>query len=451
MGLLRFRLLGADVHIQPGFWVVVALLVWTAERTIAFKVVLALTLLTTILFHELGHAIEARRRGLQPSIVIHAFGGLTTYQPVLPLQRTTAIRIALAGPIAGLLLSSLGLLALKVGPAALHHPLSPAVHRSLVEFAQINGFWSAINLIPMMPFDGGQVLVYLLGPERRVLASQISLGFGLAASAALFHFGLTVAAAVFAASSVVQFLTIRRMRSAAVPVVPSHHVERLVKQAQSALEQGDHESAMGLCRAAIAVAEAKPLKRKAAEIYAWAALGLGQLVEAHRALEWMSDGAVDPLLQAALLEADGDAERAVLCLRQAWAIGDERPQVGASLVRLLLVASRFGEAALTTIQILAHVTVDEARQVLAACREGGRPVPAAELAGAIFQRTHDVEDLMAAVECYVAAGDAQTASATLASGLRKGASVAQILEYPGWPMLSRDPRLSTLIEGSAKG
>jgi Zn-dependent protease len=400
----------------------------------------------TILVHELGHAFVAKRFRLEPVILIHAFGGITSYIPKAILSRSAAVRITMAGPIAGLLLALVGLATLKLGPYVMHHSWSPRIHASLLEFVQINGFWSLINLLPVMPFDGGQILAYLLGPMRQVAAARISLAFGCLSALVLFRLGLNIAAAVFFVASILQYLAVRRAHSAPSPTVPARQVENVLAQARHALFEGDHDSALRLARAVVEMAPTAVIRRQAAEVYAWSALGKNQLAEARQAFIWMSDGAVDPLLQAAFLEADGDPERAVHCLRQARAVGDTRPQVAASLVRLLLVIDRFGEAALTTIQILDHVTEDEARQVVQACRNGGRPVPAAELAEAVFAKTGLVEDLLACIACYLAAGNRNAARSTLALALSEGLSPDTIEACAEWSVLAVDTELVAVLQ-----
>jgi tetratricopeptide (TPR) repeat protein len=357
-----------------------------------------------------------------------------------------AVQITIAGPAAGLAVAALGLGVLKLGPLTFHHPWSPSVHDGLVEFVQINAFWSVINLLPVMPFDGGQVLAYLLGPSRQSTTALISLVFGCLAAALLYRLGLSIAAVVFLAASILQFFAAKRLQSQSAPNLSARQIETLLEQARRALSDGDHDAAQRLARAVIELGPGAELRRKAAEVYAWAALGRNQLAEARQALLWMSDGAIDPLLQAALLEADGDCERAVNCLRQARAVGDLRPQVGASLVRLLLSIERYGEAALTTIQILEHVSNDEARQVVRACREGGRPIPAVELAEALFTKTGNVDDLLTIVAGYVSANQLDAARSTLALALSKQVTPNDVEASPIWAEVAAAAELTQLLE-----
>jgi Zn-dependent protease/CBS domain-containing protein len=133
----------------------------------------------SVLAHELGHAIVARRNGIRAkSIILLPIGGITQLEdaPIAPedlvadasLTRPAAklapwqrdIRIAMAGPLASLLLAlvSCGTI-LVVAP---HVDLqtwpfmqSRNLPRSLV---WINLYLAAFNLLPAYPMDGGRVL-----------------------------------------------------------------------------------------------------------------------------------------------------------------------------------------------------------------------------------------------------------------------------------------------------
>jgi stage IV sporulation protein FB len=111
----------------------------------------------SILVHELGHALVATRIfHLGPaSILLHGFGGLTSYRRA-PEKSWHAFVTSLAGPSAGLLL---GLVAIVI---ALVVPVSPRVEDLLHDVARINIFWSLFNLLPMLPMDGGSMLLHAL-------------------------------------------------------------------------------------------------------------------------------------------------------------------------------------------------------------------------------------------------------------------------------------------------
>lgn len=145
-----------------GSWLVLA---WTA------------VVFASVLVHELGHALAARRFGAGASIRLYGLGGLT-YHTALP-RRRQRILVSLAGPGAGFLL---GLLALAV------HLLLPAARPPAVAFVirallYANFFWGVVNLLPVPPLDGGHVFEEAVGPRRKLLAIQVGAAVGALAAA----------------------------------------------------------------------------------------------------------------------------------------------------------------------------------------------------------------------------------------------------------------------------
>ncbi|HEY5954911.1 MAG TPA: hypothetical protein VIV60_00110 [Polyangiaceae bacterium] len=444
MGVLRFGLFGFPIHIQPGFWVVALLLVGSNQRSLPQNLVLVGIVFGSILAHELGHAIMARRAGLAPMIVIHAFGGLTNWVPLGPIARGRAIAIAMAGPGAGLLLAGAAVALLYLLRTSMPNLGSARLHDAVLTLAQVNAFWSVINLAPVVPFDGGQVLALLLGPKRRVMVARLSLLSGLAMALLMVRIHLQVAAMVFAFASIMQFvLAMRRDRGAAA--LDDARVEWLLNHAQRALDEADLDTAEKAALAVIELSNVEERRRKAAEIFAWVCLGRGQPLNNGSAVELLENGPIEPLLQAGLLEVDGDIERAIACLRQARLMGDLRPQVAASLVRLLLSVDRFGEAALTTIQILEHITEQEARRVLMACFDGSRPVPAAELAMALYQRTDDAEDLAWALVTYSVSGNREALDKVLELAAERAVDGRVLLGSSAFASVAADSELRSTV------
>jgi Zn-dependent protease len=164
---ITFRLLGFPVTIRPIAWLVLGFLVLSdaARGPDAFVqgLIWALVLFSSILVHELGHALVARHFGLGPvQIELWGFLGFARYQ-----RRAThgrSMLVTAAGPAAGLVLGfvSLGLLiALSVaGLTGDVAPMSPlGLLASLLEYlAWINIVFSLFNLLPMRPLDGGNLL-----------------------------------------------------------------------------------------------------------------------------------------------------------------------------------------------------------------------------------------------------------------------------------------------------
>jgi len=425
--VLRFKLFGFPVQVHPLFWLVALLLFSGAGVGFTTLLIYAGVVLVSILSHELGHALAARKAGQDPEISIHAFGGLTRWVPNRPLSRWRLVGITLAGPAAGLLLATLGFVALRYlpGPTGNNAALGN-VRGILVVVFQVNLVWSLVNLLPVLPFDGGQVMSHALGPNRRQLSATLSAVFGVIIALVFwFRFKWPLAAIMFGISGIMEYRAMERARRAALAITPEQ-IERAISQAGSALESGDAGRALQLVHMVGALPATPDQQRRAMEIGAWSALALGDHAEARHALRVLAPGPVDALLQAAVLETHGDTERAVACLRHARESGDTRPQVAASLVRVLLKDGRDGEAASVTQQILDQVPPEEARRVAHEAMHGGRSQPSAELSWALFERTHDPSDAIAAAKAFLSSNDRERAVHAVQQALAAGQPVTEL-------------------------
>jgi membrane-associated protease RseP (regulator of RpoE activity) len=106
----------------------------------------------TITIHELGHALAGRFFGLSPEIDLHGMGGTTSWSAGRRLTPGPHILISLAGPFAGIAVGMLILLATRSVKLA---PLHSAIVDQIV---WVNVGWGVLNLIPMLPLDGGNVM-----------------------------------------------------------------------------------------------------------------------------------------------------------------------------------------------------------------------------------------------------------------------------------------------------
>ncbi|MEM9804399.1 MAG: site-2 protease family protein [Cyanobacteria bacterium P01_D01_bin.56] len=114
--------------------------------------VMALLLFGSVLLHELGHSLVAKRQGIQVnSITLFLFGGIASIdkESKTPGQ---AFQVAIAGPLVSFFLFLLLSLVAQVLPA---HPIAALM---IGRIADINLVLTLFNLIPGLPLDGGQVL-----------------------------------------------------------------------------------------------------------------------------------------------------------------------------------------------------------------------------------------------------------------------------------------------------
>jgi len=423
MGVLKLSLFGFPVQIHPFFWLIAFLLVNNPRLSLGAQLLLSAVIFISILAHELGHAFAARSAGQDPSITIHAFGGLTRWRPSRPLSRARLIGITLAGPCGGLLLALVAYVALKKLPhAAISAHVSSILVKDILAMAlSVNLVWSLVNLLPVLPFDGGQLLAHALGPKRRQLTATLSAIFGVVAAIGFWKFGWKPAAIMFGLAGIMEYRAYERARQADLAITPEQ-IEQALAAARQALDEGDPNRTLQVVHMIGALPASPEQQRRALELTAWASIALGQHAEARHALRALSPGAIDALLQAAVLEAHGDTERAVACLRQAREAGDVRPQVAASLVRVLLAAERYGEAAAVTRQILDDVPTEDARRVAKEAFDGGRAQPSAELSIALFERTHDPNDAVEAARAYLLLEDRAKATQAVAQAVEAGQS-----------------------------
>ena len=112
-------------------------------------------LFSIIVFHELGHALAARRYGISTrDITLYPFGGIAHLEqtPSRPLQE---LAVAAAGPAVNVVLA---ILAWALGDAV----SDPLLRYILDDFLMINLGLALFNLLPAFPMDGGRILRALL-------------------------------------------------------------------------------------------------------------------------------------------------------------------------------------------------------------------------------------------------------------------------------------------------
>ena len=215
MNPLRFTLAGFPIQIHWLFFLVVALLGRTYDLRIL--IVWIGVGFVSVLLHEMGHAFVGRRYGMHPEILLYAMGGLTSWRTARRLTRGQSILVSVAGPCAGLLLGTA-----VWGITLIEMPeLNPLGRIALDDLLRVNIFWSVLNLLPILPLDGGNVMRSLVhisrgGVDER-LPRQISIAFAAAGAVAGLLYGWTLAA-IFGAY--LAFSNYQALRGMPMPTFP---------------------------------------------------------------------------------------------------------------------------------------------------------------------------------------------------------------------------------------
>jgi Zn-dependent protease len=143
------RLFGFPVEVNASFLLMLAVVfLWMGGLAGLFVVGLAFG---SVLLHELGHSLVARKLGVPVSGIELSFFGGAAKMVDLPKSANDEIAIAAAGPAVSLGLAGLGF---GLG-AAFASPLLALV-------GWINLVIAGFNLIPALPMDGGRILRALL-------------------------------------------------------------------------------------------------------------------------------------------------------------------------------------------------------------------------------------------------------------------------------------------------
>lgn len=187
--MVRFSIFGIQVTVQPFFWVTMIIIgiLWNpdAMQTASPSAFLEVGLFTiagfvSILIHELGHALTAKKFGSNVHIVLETMGGYAAYSGA-HMTRTKTFLITAAGPAIQIALAAVVWVAMLQVPY-----LTPHATYFLNVLIGISLIWAIFNLMPVLPLDGGRMVESLLGPRRIKLTLWISTGV----AAALAVFGL---------------------------------------------------------------------------------------------------------------------------------------------------------------------------------------------------------------------------------------------------------------------
>jgi Zn-dependent protease len=201
------RIAGIRIRINWSLLIVFTLIVWSLASGVfpsqnpglsdsahlAMAVVAAALFFASLLLHELGHARQALREGLEiDGITLWLFGGVAQFKGPFP-SAGAEFRIAAAGPAVSLVLG-VGFVLLAVAG------LPSAVDGVVAWLGYINLTLLVFNLLPALPLDGGRLLRAALWSLRGDLGWATRVAAGIGRAFGYGFIGLGVAMLIFQGS-----------------------------------------------------------------------------------------------------------------------------------------------------------------------------------------------------------------------------------------------------------
>ncbi|MDO5450751.1 MAG: site-2 protease family protein [Akkermansia sp.] len=189
--MIRFTLFGVQVSIHPTLWITLALLGGgCAVSQVADVLAVCLFIIAgfvCLLAHEMGHALTSRAMGGGHPEVHLAWLGGDCVNETARLTRMQGVLMTAAGPLASLLVGvvAAAVLGLYVGSMGLgfflaRHFVFGVVPTELLEgypamailfflfLIEVSFWWTILNLLPVFPLDGGQIMHGLMRSPRQM-------------------------------------------------------------------------------------------------------------------------------------------------------------------------------------------------------------------------------------------------------------------------------------------
>jgi Zn-dependent protease/predicted transcriptional regulator len=198
-----FRLLGFRVKVDISWVFVAVLIAWSLAQGLFpsiykglptatywwMSVVAIIGLAFSIVFHEFAHSMVARQYGMPiRGITLFIFGGVAEMEDEPPSAKSELL-MAIAGPIASLVIGGVFYLLSAYALAAKWPvPVQGTLHYLML----INLVLAVFNLVPAFPLDGGRVLRAILWAWRGdvMWATRIASGAGSLLGLAIMAVGI---------------------------------------------------------------------------------------------------------------------------------------------------------------------------------------------------------------------------------------------------------------------
>jgi len=194
------KLFGINISIDRSWFIILAITLYSfyfANRVLVpyqtFFFYSAVALLQTIVFnmsiilHELGHAIVARKHGIPiDSITLFMLGGVSNIsrEPEKPI---TELKMSFSGPLVSLIIGTIFVL-ISMVPVSNNFIIVPVFGI----LGYLNLFMGIFNLLPGFPLDGGRILRSFIWAKTKdlTIATKIATNFGKFVGGALVILGV---------------------------------------------------------------------------------------------------------------------------------------------------------------------------------------------------------------------------------------------------------------------
>jgi len=187
------RFAGIDVYVHFTFLILIgwlALSHWIRERSLSATlevVAFVLAIFACVVLHEFGHAITARKYGIETrDVTLLPIGGVARLER-MPSDPKQELWVALAGPAVNVVIAAVLYLGLYATGGVQSSALSATEGSFVYRLMMVNVGLIVFNMLPAFPMDGGRVLRAVLATHTGYArATNIAAGVGQAMA---FFFG----------------------------------------------------------------------------------------------------------------------------------------------------------------------------------------------------------------------------------------------------------------------
>lgn len=277
--------------IHPFFWFFAVLLGWIMGQSFIGTIVWVGIILVSVVIHEYGHALTAVFFKQKAKIQLIAMGGVTSYEgPKLKFWQQ--FLITFNGPLFGFFLFLLATALLQIS--------FPPFVLKVLKLAQVaNLFWTIVNLLPVMPLDGGQLLRIVLEAAFGIKGFKASLLIGACFATALSLYFFMIQAyligAFFFLFAFQSFELWRRSRLAKNSDRDDEMKQQMIR-AEEALNSGQKEEAKKILEEVRQKAQGGILGHAAQQYLAYLAYKEGKKKDAYELLLPIKDHLADDSL-----------------------------------------------------------------------------------------------------------------------------------------------------------